>query len=248
MIAHQEPIKLLIVEDELIIAEDLRDILEGLHYEVVDIAITAREALQMIEEHLPDLIILDIHIKGGKDGIDLAADIREQYQLPFLFLTSHADPATLQRAKEVEPYGYLVKPFQEKDIYAAVEMALNNVRKEKKIEKQTDEEAGFIANDSLFVRANGMLVKLKLSDITHLEADGNYTTVYANKSRYVIRAILKELEQKLDTNIFARIHKSYLVNLSAIEAIDSQAVHVGDNKIPISRTQHTWLLNHIKTL
>lgn len=239
-------VSILIVEDELIIAEDLKDILEGLGYHVCGLAISAREALVLLEEHSPDLALLDIQLKGGKDGVDLAQDIREQFKLPFIFLTSHADPKTLQRAKEVRPYGYLLKPFQDKDIHVAVEMALNNFAAEQQAQPSGD--ADFILNDSLFVRANGMLVKLKFQDIQYLEADANYTSIYAGEKRYVVRSILKELEKKLAPYSFARVHKSYLINLNAIDAIDTQAVFIGGKEIPISRSQHAWLLNQIKTI
>ena len=124
--------KILIVEDELIIATDLGDILESLGYEVCGDAISAREALELINEQSPDLVLLDIQIKGGMDGIELAGIIRSEFRIPFIFLTSHADASTLQRAKEVKPYGYIVKPFQEKDIRAAIEIALGNFEAEQK--------------------------------------------------------------------------------------------------------------------
>lgn len=241
-------VSVLIVEDELIIAEDLKDILENLGYNVCGLAISAREALALLEEHAPDLALLDIQIKGGKDGIELAQQIRNQYKVPFVFLTSHADPNTLERAKAVNPYGYLVKPFQEKDIHATVEMALANFAKESKSNDHKAQEQNFLLNDSLFVRAGGKLVKLKFKDINYLEADANYTNIFTRDKRFVIRAILKELEPKLEAYNFARIHKSYLVNLNAIDAIDAQAVHIGGKEIPISRSQHSWLMNQIKTL
>ncbi|PZX47575.1 LytR/AlgR family response regulator transcription factor [Algoriphagus chordae] len=240
--------RILIVEDELIIAEDLKDILESLDYEVCGIATSAREAMQFLEEQPIDLALLDIKIKGGKDGIALAADIREQYRIPFVFLTSHVDTATLARAKETHPYGYLVKPFHEKDIHACLEVALSNYAAENE-KKETQEEAtGMMLSDSLFVRNNGMLVKVKFNDIIYFEADGNYSQVYTRDKKYVIRAILKDLEVKLNPNQFARIHKSFLINLEAIDAIDNQSVHISGKEIPISRSQHSWLVNQIKTL
>lgn len=241
-------VKILIVEDELIIAEDLKDILQSLGYEVCGMAISAREALGLIEEHSPDLTLLDIQLKGGKDGIDLAQDIKDQFKLPFIFLTSHADSHTLERAKAVHPYGYLVKPFQEKDIHAAVEIALSNFARETTHQVHQVHEATFILNDSFFVRSGGMLVKLKFNDILYLEADANYTNVYTREKRFVVRSVLKELESKLGNYNFSRIHKSYVINLGAIDAIDAQAVHIGGKEIPISRSQHSWLLNNIKTL
>lgn len=243
-----DKIRILIVEDELIIAEDLKDILEGLGYEVCGLAISAREARVILEGHAPDLALLDIQIKGGKDGIELAQQIRDEFKVPFVFLTSHADKNTLARAKEVHPYGYLVKPFQEKDIHATIEIALSNFASETKKSNQQTSEAGFMLNDSLFIRTGGMLVKVKFKEVNYMEADGNYTHIFTKEKRFVIRAILKELEQKLSNYNFVRIHKSYLINLAMIDAIDPQAVHMGDKVIPISRSQYSWLLNHITTL
>lgn len=241
-------VNILIVEDNFILAQDLKFILKNLGYEVCGWAANKREAFTILEDLLPDLALLDIELKDGDDGIELARDISQQYNIPCVFLTSHADTETLNRAKAVYPYGYLVKPFEERDVYATVEMALSNFARESQKRDQQAQEAGFVLNDSLFVRAGGMLVKLKLKDITYLEADANYTNIFTKEKRYVLRSILKELEQKLAVYNFVRIHKSYLINLEAIDAIDSQAVFIGNKEIPISRSQHSWLVNHIKTL
>lgn len=239
--------KILIVEDEVIIAEDLRDILESMGYVVVDVVMSAREAMQVLGSEEVDLVLLDIRIKGGKDGIDLAADINENFKIPFVFLTSHADSNTLERAKEVRPYGYLVKPFSEKEINATLQMALSNFQSEQ-VKNQEDSTEEFVLNDCLFVRHNGLLVKVFFKDILYFESDGNYTKVFTQDKKFVIRAILKDLEMKLDEKQFARIHKSYLINLTYIEAIDSNEVHIAGKRIPLSRNQYSWLINHIKTL
>lgn len=229
-------------------AQDLKYILKHLGYEVCGCAADKREAFTILEDHLPDLALLDIELKGGDDGIELAREINEQHDIPYVFLTSHADTETLDRAKAVHPYGYLVKPFQEKDVHATIEMALGNFARDSERRDRQAQEAGLVLNDSLFVRAGGMLVKLKFKDITYLEADANYTNIYTREKRFALRSILKELEQKLADYNFVRIHKSYLINLEAIDAIDSQAVHIGNKEIPISRSQHSWLVKHVKTL
>ena len=244
---NPQAIRIVIAEDEMIIAEDLKDILEGLGYEVTGIGISAKETLQLIEAHNPDLALLDIQLKGGRDGIELAQEIRDHYRIPFLFLTSHADPATLKRAREVNPYGYVLKPFEEPAIHAAIEMAMANFEKENS-RPDMAEDAGMILKDSLFVRHNGMLIKLRFSEILYLEADGNYTQIYTGDKRYALRNILKTLEETLSSHQFARIHKSFLVNLAHIEAINTQSVFIGGKEIPISRSQHNWLLNQIRTL
>jgi DNA-binding LytR/AlgR family response regulator len=163
-------------------------------------------------------------------------------------LTSHADIHTINRAKEVNPYGYLVKPFNEKEILAGIELAMANFTKEKSRKKEEENSQDFVLNDSLFIRTNGMLVKLKLQDIIYLEADANYTQVYSKDKKFVIRSTLKELEAKLDPNRFVRVHKSFLINLTEIDSIQAESVNIAGKEIPISRNQYSWLLQQIKLL
>ena len=241
-------LKILIVEDELVIAEDLKEILEELGYVVCGIAVSSREALALIEEKSPDLALLDIQIKGGKDGIELAAEINANYRMPFIMLTSHADIQTINRVKEVNPFGYVVKPFNEKDIFAVIELAMANFAKEQARKNAQDTSQDFVLNDSLFIRNNGMLVKMKLQEIIYLEADANYTQVFVKNKKFVVRVTLKDLEGKLDPNRFARIHKSFIINLAEIDSIQAESVSISGKEIPISRSQYSWLLQQIKML
>jgi DNA-binding LytR/AlgR family response regulator len=142
----------------------------------------------------------------------------------------------------------LVKPFNEREILAGIEMAMSNFGKEKARKENQENSDDFVLKDSLFIRTNGMLVKLKLQDIIYLEADANYTQVHTKDKKFVIRSTLKELEGKLDTNRFVRVHKSFLINLEEIEGIQAESVHIAGKEIPISRNQYSWLLHQIKTL
>lgn len=117
-------VKILIVEDEPIISADIEFTLSAANYQVVGIAHSSIKALDMLATRQPDMVILDINIKGDKDGIELAEIIREKYHIPFLFLTSYSDNATLERVKPTLPYGYIVKPFKERDLLSSVEIAL----------------------------------------------------------------------------------------------------------------------------
>lgn len=114
----------LIVEDEAIIAADLHEIVEGLGYEVVRTVRSAAEAEEVLEKEEIDLALLDIVLAGDRDGIDLAHTIRTRHNLPFVFISSHADEGTVRRARGARPNGYLVKPFTRESVYAAVETAM----------------------------------------------------------------------------------------------------------------------------
>lgn len=118
--------KILIVEDEVLIAEDLYDVLSSIGYFICDIAYDSESALDAIHQHQPDMVILDINIRGTKDGIEVAQIIQDRYDMPFIFLSSLSDKGTLERAKVTRPKGYLVKPFKDKDLMTTIEMAIYN--------------------------------------------------------------------------------------------------------------------------
>ncbi|MEO1263955.1 MAG: response regulator transcription factor [Bacteroidota bacterium] len=117
-------IKVLIVEDETLVAEDIALNLQNIDFEVAGIAYNSEKALDMLALRHPDAVLLDINIKGTMDGIQLAEIINEKYHLPFIYLTSYSDKATIERAKVTMPYGYIVKPFDERDLLTSLEMAV----------------------------------------------------------------------------------------------------------------------------
>jgi two-component system, response regulator PdtaR len=119
-------IRVLIVEDEPLVAHDIASTLSGINYEVSGIAYTVAKARHQLATNLPDIVLLDIHLGTDTDGITLAELIRQQYQIPFVYLTAYADAGTLERAKRTLPMGYLVKPYDERDLFATLEIALYN--------------------------------------------------------------------------------------------------------------------------
>jgi DNA-binding NarL/FixJ family response regulator len=119
-------LRVLIVEDEPIIAENISMYLNNMDFIVSGIAYDDEEAKQQLKQNTPDAVLLDINLESEQDGIQIADYINKNYQLPFLFLTSYADKETLDRAKKVEPWGYVVKPFNEKTLLASLEIAVFN--------------------------------------------------------------------------------------------------------------------------
>lgn len=117
-------IRILIIEDEPIISDDIESTLTTNDYDIAGKAYSSTMALDMLINRSPDLVLLDIAIKGDKDGIEVAAIIREKYHIPFIYLTSFSDKITLERAKPTMPYGYIVKPFKDRDIITSIELAM----------------------------------------------------------------------------------------------------------------------------
>ena len=119
-------IRVLIVEDEPVIAENLAHYLNNSDFQVCGIAYDDEEAKMFLENDSPDAVILDINLESDSNGIDIAGMINRQYPMPFIFLTSYADRDTLERAKQVKPWGYIVKPFNEQTVLASLEIAVSN--------------------------------------------------------------------------------------------------------------------------
>lgn len=127
---------ILVVEDERIIAIDLQRRLERFGYIVCGLAATGEAAIKKTEEFLPDIVIMDIMLTGEIDGIEAAKYIKEKLHIPVIFLTAYSDEKTLERAKEAEPFGYILKPFKEKELYTTIDIALYKHSIDKKLRKQ----------------------------------------------------------------------------------------------------------------
>lgn len=125
--------KILIVEDETIVAMEIQSRLEEYKYEVVGIASSGEKAIEKVEETLPDLVLMDIVLKGDLDGIEIASQIRSRFNIPVVYLTAYADEETLQRAKITGPFGYILKPFEDRELRSNIEIALCRSRMENKL-------------------------------------------------------------------------------------------------------------------
>lgn len=134
--------KILIVEDEIVVARELEARLRGLGYAIAGIALSGEEALRAASELQPGIVLVDIVLKGPMDGIAVADEMRTRFDLPVVYVTAYTDESTVRRAKVTEPYGYIVKPFSESEVYAAVEIALHKHQAERK--RREAQEAGLL--------------------------------------------------------------------------------------------------------
>src|SRR5438477_4787101 len=127
--------RILVVEDESLLAEDIQERLKNLGYEASALAFSGEEALAQAASAQPDLVLMDIRLKGEMDGIETARVLRERFSLPVIYLTGEADDATLERAKATEPLGYLLKPIEEKRLYSTIEIALYKHKMERRLRR-----------------------------------------------------------------------------------------------------------------
>lgn len=161
---------ILIVEDESIVAKDIAQSLKKLGYNVLDIVNSGEAAVLVVEEKKPDLVLMDIMLKGEMSGIDAANFIHEKNNIPVIFLTAYADESTLGKAKISEPYGYIIKPFKEIDLHSNIEMALYKHQKATELKKERDFLFSLVENqesstDMLFIKSNSKLVKVQTKDV-----------------------------------------------------------------------------------
>lgn len=232
-------VRVLIVEDEFITMDMLRDYLENSGYAISGDAMRADEAIDILERFDTDIVMLDINLKGEKDGIWLAEQIRQNYQIPFIFLSAYSDSATIERASKTNPYGYLVKPFTQPDIFAAIEVALKNYAKELRpleLPEQNWADGGeLLINQFIFVKDNLSFKKITIADIRYIQAFKNYIELHLNDQRIVIRSTLQRFTQILPQKYFVQIHRSFVVNIRFVDEISPNNINVGTNSIPLSK-------------
>ena len=249
-------INVYIVEDESIVAKDIQNSLKKLGYNVLGISNNGADAIKNIVDLEPDIVLMDIMIKGTMTGIDVAEVIKKEYNIPVIFLTAYADESTLAKAKITEPYGYILKPFKEIDLHSTIEMAIYKHKKDSEVQKERDflyslvENKDEAAKDILFVKSNSRLVKVNLKDIFYVEALKDYVVINTQYTRYTIHSTMKDIEKKLNNGDFIRVHRSFIVRIDKIQTIENQTVVLEESKkvIPVGGSYREDLLSKLNMI
>jgi PAS domain S-box-containing protein len=368
----QKKLKVMIVEDEMIVAKDLQRILKKLNYEPTDPFAIGKKALEQIEFLRPDFVLLDISLKGDMDGVQLAEHIMHDYGIPFVFITAFSDKQTLSRAKMVEPYGYIIKPFSEDDIRTTIELALYKHSRdlEQKSKSNTFADAldnieqGIIITDTMrkiifinrtaetlvgvsrsdamgsevdsvlkfpddgakntflklfapdekangqdamevtfakskvtvnafpvntsnqrnngmaivltasgaesatpsssteknlisfletvystngfFVKKDSKFVRVNFKDILFIEAMDNYVILkITGGEQYVLHSSMKDIESRVPQLTFARVHRSYIVQVDKIQSIEENLLVVEGHRIPVGKSYKDTLMERL---
>lgn len=237
-------VKILIVEDELLIAEDIRMQLENLGYAVNGMAVSYNEAVDNIMQDLPDLVLVDINIEGSKDGIELGHFLREEAEIPFIYLTSNSDKATIMRAKETHPDAYLVKPFKPEGLFTSIEMALASAGTQTQTDEDTESHDDYFLKDCLFVKKDNVFIKVKIENIKYIKSEGNYVIIFISAhEKHMIRNSIKNMLNYLPDTHFFQTHKSYIVNLSFLKQFSYTSVTIDDKEIPLAKSKREQFFN-----
>lgn len=241
--------KILIVEDEPLYASNLEMLVEELGYDCAGIADNATDALTLVADRSPDLILMDINIIGKTNGISLAEQINSKETTPIIFITSLRDDETYGRAKAIRPYAFVSKPFNQTDLQRTIELAvsrLSDIEREK--EKPWSQDILF--KNCFFIKVRQQLVKVPFEEILFIEVEKHYCSVTTSNKKFVVRMSLSDLLKKLPDGKFLQTHRSCLVNASKIDAFDlaDSVVHVAGHSIALSRGYKNKVLEQLSYL
>ncbi len=233
-----EKLKILVVEDDFLQAEDMIYNLNLWGYEVTNHVDMGENVLSAIQENKPDLILMDIDLAGKMDGIQTATEVNKKYQIPIIYLTGLLHPKLYERAKPTRPSAYLLKGDTDENIFRAIDLALHNFQEKKSAQpdKSTQELFGMVGGDEfIFIRQNQTHKKLYLKDILWVEGmAGNGIKIQtADKEHLLFSVRPSDFEKREFSTNLMRVHRSWIVNFSHIDEIEGRTIYIGKQAIPI---------------
>jgi DNA-binding LytR/AlgR family response regulator len=241
-------IKVLAVEDDDLHADVLRMVIDQLGYELIDVVDNPADALRLLGATRPDVLLMDIDLGGEETGIDLVRKVNEVADVPVIYVTSFREESIFKAARETMPEAYLNKPYDPVNLRAAIELAV--FRRQQEATQVREQKPGQPAATTVFVKEGNNLVKLLLRDVVLVEAYDKYCFVYTRGKKHLLSLQLKHLLQHLPPEQFLQVHRSYVVNLEAIDGVRpaQNSLEVAGKLIPVSKTYKNALFARITLL
>jgi DNA-binding LytR/AlgR family response regulator len=247
--------KVLVVEDNILHAENIEMHLENLEYEIQAICENAEDALLCLSTGLPDIILLDIHLDGITDGIELAEKINRVHQIPIIFTTSMFDDGTVDRASKTNPEAYLLKPINELSLKISLQLAL---KKRGDLSKQVfdlsplkNETSTNSSIESVFVKVGRLLKRINLAEVdVIISAEDKYCDlVDINDQVYSVRTSLQQIQEKLPKH-FLRVHRSHICNMNNVKRIDEQfgIIKLHNREISMGKSYKSQVIDFINKI
>ncbi|MCF0075583.1 response regulator [Dyadobacter sp. CY261] len=238
-------LKILIVEDEAIIAMDLKETLEAAGYIVTDLASSQAAAVNSAARNPPDLALLDIHLKNFRnEGISTARELVKSYNIPIIFLTGNSEIGTFEAAKSTFPAAYLLKPFREDELIFQIEMAIHNFHSRSSVYSGAKEPP------YLYLPVDKGYEKVIFDEVLYLKADGSYVKIYllGKEHPFHLSANLAHAAQYFSFPNFYRVSRSLLINLNHIERLEQNLIFLTGGKLSVSlpTSSKKELMNQIK--
>jgi DNA-binding LytR/AlgR family response regulator len=252
-----EKVNILIVEDELIIAESLKLMLEGMGYEIPAIFTSGKTPLENFKPGFADIIIMDIQLADNTNGVDTSIEIRKISTAPIIYITDNKDEYLRKKAiNETNAVQYITKPFSRLDVSIAIDLAVKAI-KVHDISLKKNNHSSYLINESIFVKEGLVFKKVMISDILFLKADGSYCRLFYRNARSgedgkpVASILFSENLSFLEEKLFfarnmVRIHRSYIINIDIVKKIHENRLWIEEQEIPIGKTYKNEILNRFR--
>ena len=233
-------LKILIIEDSASFAIELDILVHKIGYTVQEIIDNAEEAYNCIQNEIPDLILLDIELKGKMTGIDLSLKIAH-LEIPIIFITSSINETHYNKAKNSNTLAYLTKPMSSFSLKASIETAINNTFKNSKNKTEN-------IKDHLFIKKSDVYHKIQISSIIYVQSNDNYCEVHTKNEKFLLRTTISNIiGELLPKSKFTRIHRQFIIQTNSINSInlDTNTLSVNEMNLPISKTYKKDLLEKV---
>ena len=213
---------ILIVEDDLLIAEMLKRMLTKLNHSVSCVCTSFEDTIAQLKSNKNiDLVFLDINLEQDKNGIDIGYEIKNNFNIPFVYLTSYSDPKSIKEASKTLPETYLTKPFNQTLLLSALAVIEEKVKEKEK---------------SIVVKDGHKSVKINCKNVLFVKKEKNYLEIYTTTKRYVIRQSIEQFMDCINDQNFVRTHRSYAVQLRGVNEIKNNILFIHSHQIPLSRS------------
>ena len=226
-------LKVLIVEDEILVATDIEESLLGLGYYVLNAVATGKDALREVEKCLPDVILMDIMLKGDLTGIETATLIRQKHDVPIIYLTANADMSTINKAKISLPYGYIIKPFTDKDLQTNIEIARFKFENDLKMKMESDQfnqifGMGKDKKDHIIIQGKNGLEKIRPDDVYFIEGTENGSIFHLLDDEITSEKRIDKIGELFPGDDFIQINELFIVNVKKIFVVKFPEIIIAD--------------------
>jgi DNA-binding LytR/AlgR family response regulator len=236
---EKQDYKILVVEDEILVATDIEESLEALGYEVQDSVATGLKAIEAVEKQLPSLILMDINLKGDMTGIEAATHISQNHNVPIIYLTANADLSTINEAKVALPYGYIIKPFTDKDLQTNIEIALFKFENDMKLKMESEQFNTFFdlkdhEKNQVIIHGEKGLEKINIDQVYFIQGDKDKTTIHLFDEEITSSKSLEDIRNFFPENKFIQVSENYVINAAKVFVVKHPEVIIADKMTVIT--------------
>lgn len=236
-------VKILVLEDEFELAENISDYLNQHGYDVIGIVQNEKEVFEQIKKTTTDIVLVDILLKGTLKGLEIASTIKERYpNCGIVFTTALSSKEILDKISDTNYHGYLMKPFSLKSLESLLYLTVKKLGLINEIEKRNKTEK------IISIRENGRIKLIQENEIHLIKAEGLYLRIYTEKNTYYIRELMKNFQPKLNNDTFIRVQKSYIINMRKVMSFNSRTCIVLNQEITLKRGLYKELVDKFSEL